>query len=154
MNIKNAENTILEFSDVTAWANDGQKLLVSKVRARSLIEDLYTKVKNILIFEQEQNHHVVPFAMTVTPKEIHFYEWNDRKLNELFKFSTPEILSIYDSEFEEKRIFESYLEILVESWLRDLAWNWKTDNPPKYQELQEIGFIEKLVDATQEDIET
>ncbi len=39
MNIKNAENTILEFSDVTAWANDGQKLLVSKVRARSLIED-------------------------------------------------------------------------------------------------------------------
>jgi hypothetical protein len=56
-------------------------------------------------------------------------------------------LSIYEPEFREKRFFEFYLETLIQGWLRDLAYNWKTENPPKYNELAKIGFVQKLEDA-------
>lgn len=147
------ENTTIEFSDITAWDKNYQKLLVSKVRARSLAEDLRSKVEDILKFEFKHHEVIVPFGMTVTPEKIDLYGWDGNILELLFTFSTPEVLIVYDSDFEKKRIFESYLETLVESWLRDLAYHWKSTIPPKYDELHKIGFIQNLADADQQDSE-
>jgi len=85
--------------------------------------------------------------MTATPENIIFFKWDGENLETLYTFPTHEVMSEYDSQFQNKRISESYLEILVESWLRDLAYNWKTDNPPKLQELKQIDFVQKLGDA-------
>ncbi len=149
MEIEQLSGKTIEVSDITAWDKNGQKLLVSKVRARDIIEDITAKVEEILKFEYEHNRIIIPFAMTATRENINIFKWDGKNLETIYTFPTYEVLSEYDSKFSNKRIFEYYLETLVEGWLRDLAYNWKTDNPPKYQELTQIGFVEKLADAAQ-----
>ncbi|MTJ08029.1 hypothetical protein [Anabaena sp. UHCC 0204] len=148
MDVTKLSDTTIELSDITAWDKNGQKLLVSKVRARDIVEDITGKVKDILKFEYEHNRVIIPYAMTATREEIKFFQWDGENLEDVYTFSTPEVLSEYDPEFShKKRIFEYYLEVLVEGRLRDLADNWKTDNPPKSEELTQIGFVNKIYDA-------
>jgi len=45
-------------------------------------------------------------------------------------------------------VFESYLLTLVEAWLRDLAYHWKSEDPPGSEELGKAGLIEKLEGGT------
>lgn len=142
-------DTTIELSDITAWDKNGNKLLVSKVRARDIVEDITAKIENILKFEYEHNRVIIPYAMTATREEIKIFQWDGETLENVYTFPTHEVLSEYDLEFSKKRIFEYYLETLVEGWLRDLAYHWKTENPPKLQELQHIGFVENLADAAQ-----
>jgi len=138
-----------EISDITAWDKNDQKLLVSKVRARDIQEDIVSKIKDIVTFEHEQNKVIVPYAMIATPTLIQIFTWDGENLENHYNFSTSEVMSIYDQEFSDKRIFESYLEALVEGWLRDLAYNWKTENPPKLEELTQIGLVQKLSERVQ-----
>lgn len=147
MDVEKLSDKTIEVSDITGWNKNGQKLLVSKIRSRDIQEDIKSKVKKILKFEHEHNQFIVPYAMTATPENIIFFKWDGKNLESLYTFPTHEVMSEYDSKFANKRISESYLEILVESWLRDLAYNWKTDNPPKLQELKQIDFVQKLADA-------
>ena len=149
MDVTQLSGKTIEVSDITAWDKNGQKLLVSKVRARNIVEDITAKVEEILKFEYEHNQVIVPYAMTANREEIKIFQWDGKKLENIYTFPTHEVLCEYDSEFSNKRIFEYYLETLVEGWLRDLAYNWKTDNPPKSQELRQIHFVEKLADAGQ-----
>jgi hypothetical protein len=44
--------------------------------------------------------------------------------------------------------FESYLLTLVEAWLRDLAYHWKSEDPPGSEELGRAGLLEKLEGGT------
>ncbi|MEH2362800.1 hypothetical protein [Nostoc sp.] len=147
MDVEKLSGKTIEVSDITGWNKNGQKLLVSKIRARDIQEDIKSKVEEILNFEHEHNQVIVPYAMTATPENINFFKWDGKNLETVYTFPTHEVMSEYDSEFANKRISEFYLQTLVESWLRDLAYNWKTDNPPKSQELKQIDFVEKLADA-------
>jgi hypothetical protein len=61
---------------------------------------------------------------------------------------TPKVLSHYDPDFAGKRIFEFYLLTLVEAWLRDLAYHWKSPNPPGSEELQAAGFLGRVEGGT------
>ncbi|MBO1061567.1 MAG: hypothetical protein ACK5GT_12265 [Aphanizomenon sp.] len=150
MDVTQLSNKTIELSDITAWDKNGNKLLVSKVRARNIAEDITAKVEDILKFEYEHNKVIIPYAMTATREEIKIFQWDGEKLENVYTFPTHEVLSEYDPEFShKKRIFEYYLETLVEGWLRDLADNWKTDNPPKSEELTQIGFVDKIADAAQ-----
>ena len=149
MDVTQLSNKTIELSDITAWDKNGNKLLVSKVRARNIVEDITAKVEDILKFEYEHNKVIIPYAMTATREEIKIFQWDGENLKTIYTFPTHEVLSEYDPEFSHKRIFEYYLETLVEGWLRDLADNWKTENPPKLKELNQIGFVDKIVDATQ-----
>ena len=150
MDVTQLSNKTIELSDITAWDKNGNKLLVSKVRARNIVEDITAKVEDILKFEYEHNKVIIPYAMTATREEIKIFQWDGEKLENVYTFPTHEVLSEYDPEFSnKKRIFEYYLETLVEGWLRDLTDNWKTDNPPKSEELTQIGFVDKIADAAQ-----
>jgi len=150
MDVEKLRDETIEISDITAWNKNGQKLLVSKIRARDIQEDIKSKLEEILKFEYKHNGVIVPYAMTATREEIKIFEWDGKHLKDICTFPTHEIMSEYDAEFSNKRIFEYYLETLVEGWLRDLAEHWKTDNPPKSQELKQIGFVEKLADTAVE----
>ncbi|MFM8006669.1 MAG: hypothetical protein ACKO86_17400, partial [Dolichospermum sp.] len=130
MDTTKLSDTKIELSDSTAGDKNGNKILVSKVRARDIVEDITAKIENILKFEHEHNRVIIPYAMTATREEIKFFQWDGEKLENVYTFPTHEVLCEYDPEFShKKRIFEYYLETLVEGWLRDLAENWKTDHP-------------------------
>jgi hypothetical protein len=79
----------------------------------------------------------------------HLYRSERGALEEpIVRLDTREILQFYDPEFPGKRVFESYLLTLVEAWLRDLAYHWKSENPPGSAELERVGLLERLQGGT------
>jgi len=91
------------------------------------------------------------FVLTVDPNCIHLYRPAGENLGEpIAHLDTRQILQHYDPEFPNKRVFEFYLLTLVEAWLRDLAYHWKSENPPGSEELGSTGLLEKLEGGTTE----
>ncbi|NET70513.1 MAG: hypothetical protein F6K62_05850 [Sphaerospermopsis sp. SIO1G2] len=84
----------------------------------------------------------IPFGMLVDLEEINIFPLTEKQnINNLISLKTNDILSTYDPEFSQKRIFNFHLETLVKSWLRDLAYHWNSDSPPAYQEVARIGLL-------------
>ncbi|WP_235334534.1 hypothetical protein [Aphanizomenon flos-aquae] len=83
MDVTQLSNKTIELSDITAWDKNGNKLLVSKVRARNIVEDITAKVEDILKFEYEHNKVIIPYAMTATREEIKIFQWMV-KISKLF----------------------------------------------------------------------
>ena len=46
MDVTQLSNKTIELSDITAWDKNGNKLLVSKVRARNIVEDITAKLQS------------------------------------------------------------------------------------------------------------
>ncbi|MBD2435211.1 type I restriction enzyme HsdR N-terminal domain-containing protein [Nostoc sp. FACHB-110] len=88
------------------------------------------------------------FAMIVDINKIEIYKYNFSNDNPYLKLlvslPTSVILSHYDPDFNNKRIFNLYMETLVEAWLRDLVYHWKSEIPPGLKELAEIGLLSQI----------
>ena len=91
----------------------------------------------------------VAFVLAIDPNCIQLYRPEEESLGEpIVHLDTRQVLQHYDPEFPGKRVFESYLLTLVEAWLRDLAYHWKSENPPGSEELGRAGLLEKLEGGT------
>ena len=91
----------------------------------------------------------VAFVLTIDPNCIQLYRPAGESLGEpIVRLDTRQVLQHYDPEFPRQRVFESYLLTLVEAWLRDLAYHWKSENPPGSEELGRAGLLEKLEGGT------
>jgi hypothetical protein len=91
----------------------------------------------------------VAFVLTIDPNCIQLYRLEGERLGEpIVHLDTQQVLQHYDPEVPRKRLFESYLLTLVEAWLRDLAYHWKSENPPGSEELGRAGLLEKLEGGT------
>lgn len=102
-----------------------------------------------LIYNLQSSKVLIPFAMLVNLETIEIFEWNGVKLSEpICSLKTSDILRHYEPEFDNKRIFYQYLTRLVEAWLRDLAYHWKTETPPASEEMAAIGLLLRLKDGT------
>ena len=91
----------------------------------------------------------VAFVLTIDPNHIQLYRSGEESLREpIVRLDTRQVLQHYDPEFPRERVFESYLLTLVEAWLRDLAYHWKSEVPPGSEELGKAGLLEKLEGGT------
>ena len=91
----------------------------------------------------------VAFVLTIDPNCIQLYRSGGESLGEsIVRLDTRQVLQHYDPEFPRERVFESYLLTLVEAWLRDLAYHWKSEAPPGSEELGKAGLLEKLEGGT------
>jgi hypothetical protein len=91
----------------------------------------------------------VAYVLTIDPNRIQVYRPGGESLGEpIVHLDTRQVLQHYDPEFSRKRVFESYLLTLVEAWLRDLAYHWKSEDPPGSEELAGTGLLEKLEGGT------
>ncbi len=138
------EATGTYYADILAFdANDNPIMLV-EVKARH--EDS--------TFDQEQLEQYltytkdISYAMLVTLRDIQIYEWKSQTLSLLLKASTADVLSVYEPEFLEKNIYHYYLATLVEVWLRDVEFHWKSETPPLFEQLSQLGLAEKLNEGT------
>jgi hypothetical protein len=96
----------------------------------------------------------VAFVLTIDPDCIQLYRPEGESLGEpIVHLETRQVLQHYDPGFPRKRVFESYLLTLVEAWLRDLAYHWKSENPPGSEELGRAGLLEKLEGGTTQPLE-
>jgi hypothetical protein len=91
----------------------------------------------------------VAFVLAIDPNFIQLYRSGEESLGEpIARLDTRRVLQHYDPEFPRERVFEPYLLTLVEAWLRDLAYHWKSEDPPGSEELGRAGLLQKLEGGT------
>ena len=91
----------------------------------------------------------VAFVIAIDPKSIQLYKPGEESLGDpIVQLDTSQVLQYYDPGFPGKRVFEFYVLTLVEAWLRDLAYHWKSEKPPGSEELAKAGLLEKLEGGT------
>ena len=77
------------------------------------------------------------------------FKWHEKHLSEpILCFNTPDVLSHYEPEFSNKKIYNLYLRGLTEAWLRHLAYHWKLEIPPFTKQMANIGLLQLLEDGT------
>ena len=115
--------------DVTGWPFDDQQALAQLVYMR-------------------EAQLPVRFAMVADREKIRVVDY-ERGGGAGFAcvLGTKDVLTTYDPEFGTKRIFHHYLTSLVEAWLRDHMYHWKSATPPGAQELAKIGLLPCLKDG-------
>lgn len=135
--------------DIIASNREGQTVLVVEVKATKL-KDSKTKqwaIEKLKSYLQVANPKI-PFAMLADLEDIEIFQWDGVNLSEPVSIlKTATVLNHYDPEFSSKRIFGPYHKTLVEAWLRDLAYNWKSETPPASAELAAIGLLQVLDDG-------
>jgi len=91
----------------------------------------------------------VDSVLTIDPINIQLYRWEKNAITgPIVRLDTARVLQHYDQDFPKRRVFEAYMLTLVEAWLRDLAYHWKSANPPGSEELRRAGLLEKLEGGT------
>jgi hypothetical protein len=104
---------------------------------------------SILPRQLERYADPVDFVLTIDPQCIYAYRPTEAGIEgPIVHLNTPEILRHYDPSFPTRQVFEPYLLTLAEAWLRDLAYHWKSENPPGSEELRRAGLLEKLEGGT------
>ena len=133
-------------ADVMAFDKAGRPILLVEIKTgHARIES----VKEQLIRYLLAAHTVIPYAMLVTSRQIHVFKWDGQHLSHsAFQLDTSSVLSVYDAEYSEKDGFDYYVAALIEAWLRDVAYHWKSENPPGYSVLEKIGIAQELAGGT------
>jgi hypothetical protein len=94
----------------------------------------------------------LPFGLYVDLEQIRLLSRDSSPLEKpVTTLRTVDVLRAYDPDFkgEERpglipKIFHQYVETLVEAWLRDLAYHWKSNEPPGTAELSTTGLLERI----------
>jgi len=111
---------------------------------------MFVDVRSYRTFSSEELtiHHLedyqqVPFLMFVNLKQIRIYQSGNYQPVLILK--TEEMFSFYAPNYQEyKVIFQEYLVSLVDSWLSDISYHWKSQNPPFQMQINEVGLTSLL----------
>ncbi|MDZ7956739.1 MAG: hypothetical protein RMY34_02325 [Aulosira sp. DedQUE10] len=142
----------IDHPDFLALNKDGQIVLIAEVKGFPF-NFKETKVKNYATLRLIDYLHsakiLIPFAMLVDVNNILIFKWDGNNLSEaIISLNTADVLINYDPKFRNKRIFSLYLKGLIEAWVRDLSYHWKSEIPPFTKEVTAIGLSQLLEDGT------
>ena len=155
-----AENLEIETpieADIIALDKDDRIVALIEVKinqakekaAKQRITDRALKQIKHFLSKLSEKNVVIPYAMIVNLENIIVFKWNGTVLSEaVLSLKTADILHYYDSKLGDQRIFEPYLTRLIEAWLRDLAYNWKSEIPPASEQIAAIGLLPLLAGGT------
>jgi len=133
-------------ADAIALDADDNPVVFVEVKAQRPINDL--DIQDV-VTSLARSRTSIPYVMLVDRQTIQVLQWNGAELSELVShLSTNDILSFYDPELPNKEVFDFYLTALVEAWLRDVAYHWKSDDPPAIGQLKAIGLAQRLHNGT------
>lgn len=148
-------------ADVVVLSKDDKIILLVEVKNKKIkgidnIEKCISPIKYYLQNRKKNNAYNLanePFILLVHLDDMIIWKWNrDKFSKQLISIKTNDVLSNYDQEFSNlsnnNRIASFYLETLVEAWLRDLAYHWKSEKPPEWQKLQDIGLLQLIEEGT------
>jgi len=135
-------------ADIIAEDRDGNPILIVEIKVTDtsqadILAFLNRFVKAVPTFE---------FAMFVDLEKIVLMKSDvANPQNPLVTLKTLDVLQFYDPDFAGKNsnygsigIFRDYFATLVEAWLRDLAYHWKSQTPPGSEDLTGTGLLELL----------
>ena len=133
-------------ADILAFDRLDKPVLLVEIKARHTSIE---RGKERLAHYLQSAATLIPFGMIVTERSIQVFRWDGQQLSEpVFESSTAKILSVYDPEFSQKQVFEYYMITLVEAWLHDVAYQWKSEMPPGYSLLEKAGIAQQLQGGT------
>jgi hypothetical protein len=137
---------VLDFDpSIVALDKDDQPVLMIDVRS-----SYFFALTDINILKMEAYQHI-PFLMFVNSNVIRIFK--TPSFEEILRLDTKETLSFYGEKITKQRIYTSYLMGLIEGWLRDLAYHWKSEIPPHHEEIKKIGLLDYLVDGTTRELD-
>jgi len=130
--------------DIAALDKDDRLVMLVKVQEKAVgqtdISDVICWLKALSI--------VVPFAMTVDPEDIQIFQWDGDALSPVCSLKTADAIGHYSPEFGSGRVVWHYLCRMVEAWLDDLAYHWKSEVPPASEQIAGIGLLQRLQGGT------
>lgn len=142
----------IDSPDFVALDKEGQVIVIAEVKGFPFnFTDEKTKRYAILrlIDYLQLAKIIIPFVMLVDVENILIFQWNGKNLSELIVYlNTANVLSHYELEFNKKKIFSLYLTGLIEAWISDFAYHWKSEIPPASKEMAEIGLLQRLEGGT------
>ena len=139
------------FADVIV--DDGEDRPFMLVEVKASVDSSETLQE--FIDQLNRSDASISFGMLVDLENIHLFK-RDSTQGTVAKLARQapkrgEVLRHYDSDFAGKdsryttsSIFRDYFTTLVEGWLRDLAYHWKTAKPPGAEALSTTGLIERI----------
>ena len=144
-------------ADIIALDKDDRVVVLIEVKiieaqepaAKQRIADYMISWMKAVLAKISEQRTIIPYAMFVDTEQILIFKWDGVNLSEpVCSLNTGEILRHYEPEFGSKRIFKRYLTRLVEAWLRDLAYNWKSEIPTASEQIAKIGLLPLLAGGT------
>jgi len=127
-------------ADILVTASQGQPLLAVEVKRHQFDQAARQQVETYLQAVGAE------FVMLIDPKKIiaapahnGLPDWNHA-----VTLSTSSILRHYTDVPDLESVEDFYLESLIEAWLRDFSFSWKSKSPPGYDELDVIGLASRL----------
>ena len=138
--------TVIDFQPaITAKDKDDKSILMIDVRFSAMYSS-----PDLNILKMEQYQHI-PFLMFVNSNVMRIFK--SPTFTEVARLDTKKVLEHYDPGSIEGIIYQSTLITLTQSWLRDLAYHWKSETPPYIEEMKEIGLFTLLFDGMTEELE-
>ena len=132
-------------ADILAEDAMGRPILLANVRGKVVGPGVVSEMLSRL----ESSDPPIPYGMAADLETIQVMKFDcGNPIGFSRSFNTGDILRHYDEDFGNKRIFHDYLATLIEAWLRDLAYHWKSEDPPGAEELSEIGLTDRLEGGT------
>jgi Type I restriction enzyme R protein N terminus (HSDR_N) len=130
-------------ADILVTASQGHPVLVVEVKRQSIDRATYDQLRS---YAQTIG---ADFLMAVDPQEIIITRVSGSSLDpqSTIKLATPDVLGRYTDLTDFRSVEGFYLESLVEGWLRDFSFSWKSSEPPGFSELSHIGLASLLKDS-------
>jgi hypothetical protein len=137
------------FADVIVDDREDRPFMLVEVKA------LVDSSEVLREFVEQLNHadSSISFGMLVDLENIYLLKRDSSQgtFVNLVRLKTKEVLRHYapdfagtESRYVSSSIFHDYFETLVEGWLRDLAYHWKSTHPPGAEALAATGLIQRI----------
>ncbi|MGB7895291.1 MAG: hypothetical protein WCF82_25785 [Microcoleus sp.] len=115
---------------------------------QKIIDRAIDWLKAVLAKLSEKNA-LVPYAMFIDAEQILIFKWDGVNLSEpVCTLNTGEICRYYMPTFGSRWLSERTIGGLIESWLHDLDYNWKSEIPPASEQISAIGLLPLLASGT------
>jgi hypothetical protein len=133
--------------DILVTDKHGKVVLILEAKAKKNPDNFIESAMQNLKLYLNGIESEINFAMLADLENIQIFKVIKKKdFQRIITLKTAKLLKCYDADFAREKIFDLYFITLLEAWLRDLAYHWKSIDPPGSEELAEIGLL-KLIEG-------
>jgi hypothetical protein len=128
-------------ADLVAQDAQDRDLLIVVVKGMPLDPEVLTEYFELI----ERECPSIPFAMIADPNAIYVRKQGYEPRADTYRKLDPgPIFLHYDPDSGNKRILRNYRLGLIQSWIEDMIYHWKSEVPPESDQLAAIGLLDRL----------
>ena len=90
----------------------------------------------------------VRWLLLVDRERIRILCWEKGSWRTAEVLLSPDVFRAYDTDFSKQDVSGDYLGVLTEAWLRDIAYHWKSQDPPSFGVFKRLRVAELVAEGT------